>query len=167
MYYVYVYVFVYVYGGVSFVRVHNSKVGGPRVPKVVDGPWGWAPPGGDRKLIRDRSIWKWPGTASVPVWEVPLHPLALSKGINAALNWSKALQKLMFAALGRHPSLSKVDFSMKTIKTHRENEGPTHEPCIFTCISVLRWQFIQIYCVLLRNERVFFHRIFAMILRHA
>ena len=34
--------------------------------------------------------------------------------INAACDWSKALQKLMFAAHGRHPSLSKGSFSMKT-----------------------------------------------------
>ena len=86
---------------------------------------------------------------------VPLHPLAFTKGINARLDWSKALQKLMFAALWRHPSLSKVNFSMKTIKIQRENEGPAHEPRIFTCRSMFRWTFLQIYCVLLRKERVF------------
>ena len=86
---------------------------------------------------------------------VPLHPLAFSKGIKAALDWSKALQKLMFAALGRHPSLSKVHFSMKTIQTHRENAGPAHEPRIFTYRSAFLWSLLQIYCVLLRNERVF------------
>ena len=60
----------------------------------------------------------------------------------------------MFAALGRHPSLSKAHFPMKPIKTHRENEGPAHEARIFTCRSMFRWSFLQIYCVLLRNERV-------------
>ena len=86
---------------------------------------------------------------------MPLHPLAFSKGIEAALDWSKALQKLMFAALGRHPSLSKVHFPMKTIKTQRENEGPAHEARIFTCRSMFRWSFLQIYCVLLGSERAF------------
>ena len=61
----------------------------------------------------------------------------------------------MFAALGRHPSLSKVHFPMKTIKTHRENEGPVHEARIFTCRSTFPLSFLQIYCVLLRNERAF------------
>ena len=71
-----------------------------------------------------------------------------------ALDWSKALQKLIVAALGRHPSLSKVKFPMKTIKTHRENEGPAHDARIFTRRSMSQLSFLQIYCVLLRNERV-------------
>ena len=82
-------------------------------------------------------------------------PLRLVRASKLPLDWSKALQKLMFAALGRHPSLSKVNFSMKTIKTHRENEGPAHQPRIFTCRSVFRRSILQIYCILLRNERVF------------
>ena len=78
-----------------------------------------------------------------------LHPLAFSKGIEAALDWSKALQKLTFAALGRHPSLPKVNFPMKTAKIHRENAGHAHAPRIFTRRSMFRWPFLQIYRVLL------------------
>ena len=79
----------------------------------------------------------------------------------------KALQKLVFAALGRHPSLLKVNFSMKTIKIHRENEGPAHEARIFTYID-LRFcchfcKSIVFYC----EMDVFLYRIFAMLLRHA
>ena len=70
---------------------------------------------------------------------VPLHPLALSKGINAAKalqKHCKSIVKTGVCCLGRHPSLSKVKFPMKTIKTHRENEGPADEPRIFTRRSV-------------------------------
>ena len=83
----------------------------------------------------------------------PPHEIRASLLHNIGEKRWKALQKLMFAALGFTPLCRN---HMKTVKKHRENEGPAHNPCIFTRRSAFRASHLQIYRFLLQYKRVFY-----------
>ena len=152
IFYVYKLIYIYIYGGVSFVRVQKFKGGGPRVAKVVDGPWG---------PFRARPGQKWVHleVQRPPPFSVQLGPrfgLMVCKGQSQWWKGYESVVKTDVCCTWRHPSLAKGHFRMKTIKKRRENEGPVHEPCIFTCRSRFWVSCLQIHRFLGRKQRLFY-----------